>query len=136
MLEDPEQVRTGRFSGLFFLLFINFFIFYFSGFFGDVFFYGCWANIGAMTKLLKLTDRFAKMAEEAPRVVRDSHTKIILGVDRLDYTKGLVHRLKAFEILLQKYPEYVEQVRINSTSGPSLRDSFRGSRKWLWIFIN
>ena len=54
--------------------------------------------------------RFAKMAEEAPRVVRDSHTKIILGVDRLDYTKGLVQRLKAFEILLQKYPNYVEQV--------------------------
>ena len=57
-------------------------------------------------------DQFAKMAEEAPRVVRDSDTKIILGVDRLDYTKGLVHRLKAFEILLQKYPEYIEEVCI------------------------
>lgn len=67
-------------------------------------------------------DQFAKMAEEAPRVVRDSHTKIILGVDRLDYTKGLVHRLKAFEILLQKYPEYVEQVIFMQIAVPSRTD--------------
>jgi len=72
-----------------------------------------WRCTAALYQLFELLDRFAKMAEEAPRVVRDSHTKIILGVDRLDYTKGLVHRLKAFEILLQKYPELVEQVRMN-----------------------
>ena len=53
--------------------------------------------------------RFVKMAQEAPRVVSETRQKIILGVDRLDYTKGLVHRLKAFELLLQKYPEYIEK---------------------------
>ena len=51
------------------------------------------------------------MAEDAPRVVRDlDHQKIIFGVDRLDYTKGLVNRLKAFELLLVKHPEYIERV--------------------------
>ena len=54
--------------------------------------------------------RFQQLAEEAPRVMRDSARKIILGVDRLDYTKGLGHRLKAFEKFLEKHPEHIEQV--------------------------
>ena len=29
-----------------------------------------------------------------------------LGVDRLDYTKGIVHRFEAIERFLEKYPEY------------------------------
>ena len=32
--------------------------------------------------------------------------KLILSIDRLDYTKGIPLRLKAFEIFLEKYPEY------------------------------
>jgi len=36
--------------------------------------------------------------------------KLILSIDRLDYTKGLTLRLKAFEIFLQKYPEYLGMV--------------------------
>lgn len=39
-----------------------------------------------------------------------TNQKIVLGVDRLDYTKGLVHRLKAFEKLLEKHPEHLEKV--------------------------
>lgn len=31
--------------------------------------------------------------------------KIILGIDRLDYTKGLVERIHGYERLLEKYPE-------------------------------
>lgn len=34
--------------------------------------------------------------------------KIILGVDRLDYTKGIPYRLEAFQTALQKYPELIE----------------------------
>lgn len=37
--------------------------------------------------------------------------KVVLGVDHLDYTKGLVHRLRAFEKLLEKHPEHIEKVR-------------------------
>ncbi len=36
--------------------------------------------------------------------------KVVLGVDRLDYTKGIVHRIRAFEKLLDTYPEHKEQV--------------------------
>lgn len=36
--------------------------------------------------------------------------KIIFSVDRLDYSKGIVNRLKAFEAFLQNYPEWHEKV--------------------------
>jgi trehalose 6-phosphate synthase/phosphatase len=36
--------------------------------------------------------------------------RIVLGVDRLDYTKGIVERLSAFARLLERKPELCEQV--------------------------
>lgn len=36
--------------------------------------------------------------------------KIIFSVDRLDYTKGLMDRLNAFEYFLEQYPEWREKV--------------------------
>lgn len=35
---------------------------------------------------------------------------MILGVDRLDYSKGLLHRLQAYEEALEKYPDLREEV--------------------------
>ena len=37
--------------------------------------------------------------------------KVVLVVDHLDYTKGLVHRLRTFEKLLEKHPEHIGKVR-------------------------
>jgi trehalose 6-phosphate synthase/phosphatase len=36
--------------------------------------------------------------------------KIIFSVDRLDYTKGLMHRLNGFEYFLERYPEWREKM--------------------------
>jgi trehalose 6-phosphate synthase/phosphatase len=36
--------------------------------------------------------------------------KIIFSVDRLDYTKGITHRMVGFERFLEKYPEWREKV--------------------------
>lgn len=36
--------------------------------------------------------------------------KIIFSVDRLDYTKGVTHRLSGFEQLLERHPEWKEKV--------------------------
>lgn len=36
--------------------------------------------------------------------------KIIFSVDRLDYSKGLMHRLQGFEYFLEEYPEWIEKV--------------------------
>lgn len=39
-----------------------------------------------------------------------SHLKIILGVDRLDYTKGLVARMMALERFFNMYPKWIGKV--------------------------
>ena len=36
--------------------------------------------------------------------------KIILSIDRLDYTKGIPQRLEAFSLFLEKHPEYREKL--------------------------
>ncbi|MFC2115544.1 bifunctional alpha,alpha-trehalose-phosphate synthase (UDP-forming)/trehalose-phosphatase [Bacteroidota bacterium] len=38
--------------------------------------------------------------------------KIILSIDRLDYTKGITVRLKAYEYFLKSHPEYHEKVSL------------------------
>lgn len=43
-------------------------------------------------------------------------------LDRLDYTKGLVNRLKAFEVLLEKHPEHREHVSLLQIAVPSRTD--------------
>ncbi len=41
---------------------------------------------------------------------KDKNRKIILSIDRLDYTKGIPDRLKAFELFLETYPVYIGKV--------------------------
>lgn len=48
--------------------------------------------------------------------------KIILSVDRLDYSKGILQRLTAFELLLELHPEYIGKVVLYMIVVPS-RDS-------------
>jgi trehalose 6-phosphate synthase len=48
--------------------------------------------------------------------------KLILGVDRLDYSKGIPERLEAFARLLEKYPEWRNQVSFVQVSVPTRSD--------------
>lgn len=66
-------------------------------------------------------DHFVELAKNAKRIFKTKQ-KIILGVDRLDYTKGLVNRLKAFEVLLERHPEHRELVTLLQVSVPSRTD--------------
>ena len=45
--------------------------------------------------------------------------KTIIGVDRLDYTKGLPERLRAFEKLLETCPQHRRQVRLVQIAAPT-----------------
>ena len=45
--------------------------------------------------------------------------RILLGVDRLDYTKGISERLLAFDRLLERYPSWRDQVSMTQISAPS-----------------
>lgn len=45
--------------------------------------------------------------------------RLILSIDRLDYSKGIIQRLQAFDVFLEKYPEYKERVSIYMIVVPS-----------------
>jgi len=47
------------------------------------------------------------------------HVKVILSVDRLDYTKGIVNRLQGFERLLETNPQFMGQVVLLMVVVPS-----------------
>ncbi|MGH6948398.1 MAG: alpha,alpha-trehalose-phosphate synthase (UDP-forming), partial [Kiloniellales bacterium] len=48
--------------------------------------------------------------------------KLIIGVDRLDYTKGIVQRLEAYEYLLKHYPAWCNKVVFTQIAPPSRTD--------------
>jgi len=44
---------------------------------------------------------------------------LILGADRLDYTKGILERMRGYERFLEKYPQYHERVCLLQIAVPS-----------------
>nr|CAD7439043.1 unnamed protein product [Timema bartmani] len=89
-------------------------------------------------------DRFVELAETTPKFLKISDSeKIILGVDKAGlhqslrekenippdlvtvfyiHSPGLVHRIRAFERLLEKHPEYEEKVTLLQICVPSRTD--------------
>ena len=62
----------------------------------------------------------SQISEEVKKsLIADDKLQTILSVDRLDYTKGIPERLKAFDAFLKKYPEYKGRVRLNLIVAPS-----------------
>jgi alpha,alpha-trehalose-phosphate synthase [UDP-forming] len=57
--------------------------------------------------------------EEMLRSFNTQAERVILGVDRLDYTKGIVERLMAFERLLEEHPWQRERVTFVQIAAPS-----------------
>ncbi|KAI0659880.1 trehalose 6-phosphate phosphatase [Cubamyces menziesii] len=49
--------------------------------------------------------------------------KIIVGRDKLDVVKGVVQKLRAFEKLLQDYPQWIGNVVLIQVTSPALTDS-------------
>jgi trehalose 6-phosphate synthase/phosphatase len=45
--------------------------------------------------------------------------KLIISIDKLDYTKGIPQRIRAFERFLQTYPEYSERISLIVQAVPS-----------------
>jgi trehalose 6-phosphate synthase/phosphatase len=58
---------------------------------------------------------------EQSRKLRAAHEadKLVLGVDRLDYTKGLSHKFLAVERLLERNPQYRGKFRLLQVAVPS-----------------
>jgi trehalose 6-phosphate synthase len=72
------------------------------------------------------TERFRALASD-PRVRRQATAIrravgtpiLVLGADRLDYTKGILERLQAIEIFLEKYPEYRREITFLQVAVPT-----------------
>ncbi len=64
-----------------------------------------------------LTPEVKQHAEELRNSFGDA--KLILSVDRLDYSKGILFRLKSFEDFLHNHPEYVGKVSLVMIVSPS-----------------
>ncbi|MGB5981839.1 MAG: bifunctional alpha,alpha-trehalose-phosphate synthase (UDP-forming)/trehalose-phosphatase [Nonlabens sp.] len=61
----------------------------------------------------ELQRRLQHHQEETP------DAQLILSIDRLDYTKGIANRIRAYEHFLEKYPQYSEKVRLIMLAVPS-----------------
>ena len=61
-----------------------------------------------------------KTAKEIDRYgLKKNGTKYILGVDRLDYSKGLLYKLEAFQRFLRNNPQYAGKVQLIQIAVPS-----------------
>jgi len=71
-------------------------------------------------------DRYANGVDD-PKTLREIRTikeragdrKVVLGIDRLDYTKGIPERLRAFDAFLERYPEWRGRVTMIAVAVPS-----------------
>jgi trehalose 6-phosphate synthase/phosphatase len=69
------------------------------------------ASFGALGE-----DRF--VIEEA-KTLRTGDVRLLVGIDRLDYTKGIPRRLLAYEALLRAHPDLRGKVRLVQVAVPS-----------------
>jgi len=69
-----------------------------------------------LTKLLESSE-VRERIEKHREAFRGLH--VILSVDRLDYTKGIPQRLKAYELFLERYPEYRGRIVLVMVISPS-----------------
>ncbi len=73
-------------------------------------------EFAALTHAKEGRDMYERMKEEYSR------RKLLLGVERLDYSKGLPQRIRAFRTLLQKYPENLNSATLIQIASPSRED--------------
>jgi len=72
--------------------------------------YEKFANAVSNTKVQREIDRIRKKVGDR---------KVILSVDRLDYTKGIPQRLEAFDFFLERHPEFREKITYIVVTVPS-----------------
>jgi trehalose 6-phosphate synthase len=58
-------------------------------------------------------DSYATMREQYAR------RRVLIGIDRLDYSKGIPHRIRAFRQLLEQFPENLHHATLVQIASPS-----------------
>ena len=68
----------------------------------------------------KLNQEKSELQKELEKYfLMSAERKLILSIDRMDYTKGIPNRLKAFSQFLEKYPQYRGEVSLVMLAVPS-----------------
>jgi trehalose 6-phosphate synthase/phosphatase len=85
--------------------------------------------------------RFGDRRADATAVPRVEGSAMLLGIDRLDYTKGIPRRLLAFEQLLERHPDrrghvHLVQIAVPSRGGVRAYQRFRDEVEGLVGRIN
>jgi trehalose 6-phosphate synthase/phosphatase len=86
-------------------------------------------DYGALRRVARSSACGRWMSRFAQRL-RLEGRQVIVGVDRLDYTKGILERLRAFGLLLRHYPQYRSRVVLVLKCAPS-RTEIRAYRDLL-----
>ncbi len=85
--------------------------------------------IGIETEQFAAAARSAAQSPETRRLRQSLvDRKLIIGVDRLDYSKGLPNRLEGFAQLLENFPEHRGGVTFMQITPPSREDVFQYRR--------
>ena len=106
--------------------------------------YGCAVGLDEMTTTIRVNDREIGLgahpvgldlnrvgqALEQPKVQQRmedlrnelGNTRLVLSVERLDYTKGILEKLEAFGRLLEEHPELVGKVTLMTVCVPAARE--------------
>ena len=61
----------------------------------------------------------SREVNDAVLALRSNTQRLLVGIDRLDYSKGIPRRLLAFERLLQERPEWRERIRLVQVAVPT-----------------
>ena len=76
--------------------------------------------IGIDTRYVERSAARAESSRDFQRLhVSLADRRLIIGVDRLDYSKGLVHRFDAFANFLRAYPQHLNRVSLMQIAPPS-----------------
>lgn len=103
--------------------------------------YGCAVGLDEMTSIIEVNERQIRLgahpvgldlnrikdALERPQVQDKTrtlrkhleNTRVILSVERLDYTKGILPKLQAYELLLEQYPDLIGNITLLSICVPA-----------------
>jgi len=73
-------------------------------------------EFAALTHARDAQDTYERMREEYAR------RRLLIGVDRLDYSKGIPHRVRAFRDLLANYPENRDSATLIQIASPTRED--------------
>lgn len=95
---------------------------------------GCVSNVGVFPIGIDFEsiDEISRSDDVQRRAAQISGSanggKVLFGVDRLDYTKGILERIRAIDLLLDEHPELHEKIRLVQVVVPSRENVQRYSR--------